>query len=167
MGIKGMNEKKLNISYQSLQTMANDSATQWHALHQQVAALGVLQKRVLQILPGELSSHCRVTRWQQGQLTIAVNDAAAITGLRYNSAGLRDQLRQLPEFSNLTQIHFKVIPLPDEKPITATHHETQEIKQARILSSSAKTLLKEAISDLNTNPAAAKLTEALSKLTGS
>ena len=69
-----------------------------------------------------------------------------------------------PEKQRQTGKTYMLPTTTDEKSMKTPHTETQEPKPAKELSSSAKMLVKEAISDLTANPAAAKLTEALSKL---
>ncbi len=151
-----------NSHYQSLNEIISGTNSSLHELHKQAANLQQLQQQVSQLLPKQIASHCRVTKWQQGKLTIGIDNAAYITQLRYTSNALRDALRSLPAFANLSHIEFKVIPTLFDS--TTTTAPTVSIPNKRTLSCKSTQLLKTVAQQLKNNPNTAPLHAALTKL---
>lgn len=80
------------------------------ALFDQAQRLAHLQ----QLLDGQLEpaarEHCRIASWREGSLLLIISDGHWATRLRYQQRRLQRQLQELPEFTGLQRILFKVQP---------------------------------------------------------
>ncbi|MCX7115094.1 MAG: DUF721 domain-containing protein [Gammaproteobacteria bacterium] len=79
-------------------------------LKSQIDAQLQLEVLVKTLLPDTLGAYCRVSRFVQGCLTLAVTDAVWMALLRYQLPELRDKLRQDNRFSGLRSIDLEMQP---------------------------------------------------------
>ncbi|OGV43352.1 MAG: hypothetical protein A3F46_07855 [Legionellales bacterium RIFCSPHIGHO2_12_FULL_42_9] len=84
------------------------------AIYQKIIGLKHLNTVVNEFLPESLQHHCQVTQFNQGRLSIGVNDVSLATELRFFLPTLRDLLRQKAKLHQLTSLNISVItpPLP-------------------------------------------------------
>lgn len=148
---------------QSLKKIVNDNNSVLHQLRRQADNLQQLQQHIMALLPESIATHCQVTQWQQGELVISVDNAAYITQLRYHNIALRDALRKLPVFAQLSHIKFNVVPnlfdtAQPQQPTTITTHKKQS------LSAQTVSLIEASADQFKQNPKMARLYTALTKL---
>ncbi len=79
------------------------------AIYQQIINLHQLNTVVNQFLPASLKEHCQVTQFNQGRLSIGVDDVSLATELRFFLPTLRDLLRQKAKLHQLTSLNISVI----------------------------------------------------------
>lgn len=97
------------IKAQQTQNLLQNS-TALRRLVERAQALDRLQSLLNQCLQPAAREHCRLATYQAGSLTLIVTDGHWATRLRYQQKRLLKQLQNLPEFHDVTRIHFKVRP---------------------------------------------------------
>ena len=70
------------------------------------------------LLPQELASECRIGNVRDQLLTVHINNAAWATRLRFLVPGLLQSLNRLADFTTVTEIRLKVVPLVPDAPRT-------------------------------------------------
>jgi hypothetical protein len=90
-----------------------------HASHQEA---WTAQLRAL--LPQELASECRIGNVRDHILTVHINNAAWATRLRFLVPGLLQSLNRLADFTTVTEIRLKVVPLVPDAPRTVQPDST-------------------------------------------
>lgn len=76
-----------------------------------------LQQLLNQCLQPAARAHCHLATYQDTTLTLIITDGLWATRLRYQQKRLLAQLQQLPEFSQVLRLQFKVRPpMQPEKP---------------------------------------------------
>jgi hypothetical protein len=75
------------------------------------------------LLPQDLASECRVANVRDQILTVHINNAAWATRLRFQIPGLLPNLNRLADFTAVTDIRLRVIPVV-AGPISATRGAT-------------------------------------------
>jgi hypothetical protein len=63
------------------------------------------------LLPQDLASECRVANVRDQVLTVHINNAAWATRLRFLIPGLLESLNRLADFTSVTEVRLKVVPL--------------------------------------------------------
>lgn len=84
--------------------------TSLRRLVQRAQQLEQLQQQLNQCLQPAARAHCHLAAYQNNTLTLIVTDGLWATRLRYQQKRLLAQLQQLPEFSQVARLQFKVRP---------------------------------------------------------
>jgi|SRR5699024_2107133 len=118
------------MSYRPIKTKKTQSvlqnSTALRRLVERAQALDRLQDLINQYLQPAARPHCRLATYQSGTLTLIVTDGHWATRLRYQQKRLLKQLQSIPEFSQVTRIHFKVRPPLQVTQPTARNIELSE-----------------------------------------
>lgn len=127
------------MSYRPIKTKKTQSvlqnSTALRRLVERAQALDRLQELINQYLQPAARAHCRLANYQAGTLTLIVTDGHWATRLRYQQKRLLKQLQSVPEFSQVTRIHFKVRPpvhvaQPAERTIELSEQAGQAIQSS-------------------------------------
>ncbi len=104
-------------------------------LVQRAQSIDRLQQLLNQCLQPAAREHCYLATLQETTLTLIVTDGHWATRLRYQQKRLLQQLQQVPEFSQVLRIQFKVRPpmQPEKAParnIDFSEHTGQVIQSS-------------------------------------
>ncbi len=78
-------------------------------LYSKIIQLKQLTTTMNQFLPNTLKNHCHITSFINGRMSIALNEVALATELRYFLPDLRDRLRKQANLFQLTSIDVCII----------------------------------------------------------
>ena len=107
------------------------------SLFSEAQRLSQLQQLLESQLEPAARDHCKVAAWREGNLVLIVSDGQWATSLRYREKRLLKQLGELPEFSGLRRISFKVRP-PISAPQSTAHQPSLSADAARSIQASAE-----------------------------
>ena len=107
------------------------------SLFSEAQRLSQLQQLLESQLEPAARDHCKVAAWREGNLVLIVSDGQWATSLRYREKRLLKQLGELPEFSGLHRISFKVRP-PISAPQSTAHQPSLSADAARSIQASAE-----------------------------
>ncbi len=112
-------------------TSVLQSSTSLQRLVARAQATDQLQNLLNQFLQPAVREHCHLASFAAGTLTLIVTDGNWATRLRYQQKRLLKQLQNLPEFSQVSRIQFKVRPpLQPAKPQARTIELSEQAGQS-------------------------------------
>lgn len=112
-------------------TSVLQSSTSLQRLVARAQATDQLQNLLNQFLQPAVREHCHLASFAAGTLTLIVTDGNWATRLRYQQKRLLKQLQDLPEFSQVSRIQFKVRPpLQPAKPQARTIELSEQAGQS-------------------------------------
>ncbi len=104
-----------------------------------VSYLSKLQGYLDLYLSTAIRENCAVASFQDGTLTILVNNAHWATRLRYQQNKLKQQLQKHKEFYSINKITIKVSPKPISH-VEETHELVMSSQTAKIIAETAKNI---------------------------
>ncbi|UYZ84119.1 DUF721 domain-containing protein [Entomomonas sp. E2T0] len=114
--------------------------------------LNQLQQCLNLYLSTTIRENCAIASFQNGILTILVNNAHWATRLRYQQNKLKQQLQEHHEFYGIHKVAIKVSPKPLKEP-EEVHELTMSSKTAKIIAETAENInhpaLREALERLS------------------
>lgn len=112
-------------------TSVLQNSTSLQRLVARAQATDQLQNLLNQFLQPAVREHCHLASFAAGTLTLIVTDGNWATRLRYQQKRLLKQLQDLPEFSQVSRIQFKVRPpLQPAKPQARTIELSEQAGQS-------------------------------------
>ena len=112
-------------------TSVLQNSTSLQRLVARAQATDKLQNLLNQFLQPAVREHCHLASFAAGTLTLIVTDGNWATRLRYQQKRLLKQLQNLPEFSQVSRIQFKVRPpLQPAKPQARTIELSEQAGQS-------------------------------------
>ena len=120
--------------YINHKTVHNILGQQLNKLYSKIYLLNNYTTRLHALLPNTYAKECQVTSFAQGELVIAVSNAAILTRLRYMTQELIGKLSRHEELKNIVTIRFFVLP--------AQETTYQPVAKEKTLSASSKQLLR-------------------------
>lgn len=112
-------------------TSVLQNSTSLQRLVARAQATDKLQNLLNQFLQPAVREHCHLASFAAGTLTLIVTDGNWATRLRYQQKRLLKQLQDLPEFSQVSRIQFKVRPpLQPAKPQARTIELSEQAGQS-------------------------------------
>jgi hypothetical protein len=148
---------------QRIKTLIEKSQGPLKKVVQAAIELQAITTLLQQLLEPELASHCRASEWNNNCLTLAADNAAWATRLRYQQSTILSQLRTQPQFMGLGSIRIEV--QAAETPLIAAP-STRPTKPRMTLSTAAAAGIKataEKIEDPALKAALEKLAERSTK----
>ena len=93
---------------QSVGTILNNPSSHLARLLASVHLLQELDQIIADKLPANIGDHCKAANIKDNQIVIIADSSAWATRLRYQGPQLLKNLRQIPKFAHINDIHIKI-----------------------------------------------------------